>query len=504
MNYIPSIGLEVHVQLKTKSKMFCCCDTTYGAPPNTQVCPVCLGYPGAMPTMNEDAIRLTVMSGLMLGCKIAPYSKFDRKSYFYPDMPKNYQITQYDKPLCLGGGVEIREARLRFRVHRGTDGSFNYNSESVPGNQFKTIGLTRIHLEEDVGKSTHLASCSGVDFNRAGVPLMEIVTEPEIASADEAMSFLLQLKQNLLYAGVSDCNLEEGNLRCDVNISLRPEDQTKLGTKIEIKNMNTFKGVHLAISYEIDRQIRELLSNRNLVQETRRWDSDIGETFTMRSKEDAHDYRYFPEPDLLPVVLEHGQIDDWAKALPENPAARRERLVREYGVPEYDAEVLTADRTVADFFEAVVKAGGNGKTASNWIMTDVLRLLGESGRPLAQCALTPDALAELLLLVEKRTINLPTAKGLLPELFEKGGRPAELVATRGLGQIGNADEIGSWVDQILAENPKSVQDFLAGKQAAASFFVGQVMKRSRGKADPQLVGKMVAERLAAMKLATEK
>jgi aspartyl-tRNA(Asn)/glutamyl-tRNA(Gln) amidotransferase subunit B len=481
MNYIPSIGLEVHVQLKTKSKMFCGCDTTYGAPPNTQVCPICLGYPGAMPTMNEEAIRLTVLSGLMLGCKIAPDSKFDRKSYFYPDMPKNYQITQYDKPLCLGGGVEIE----------------------IPGGR-KTINLTRIHLEEDVGKSTHHASCSGVDFNRAGVPLMEIVTEPEISSADEAMSFLLQLKQNLLYAGVSDCNLEEGNLRCDVNVSLRPEGQTKLGTKAEIKNMNTFKGVHAALIYEIARHVSVLTGGGKIVQETRRYDADIGETIVMRSKEDAHDYRYFPEPDLLPVVLERGQIDTWAKTLPENPAARRERLVREYGVPEYDAAVLTADRTVADFFEKTAKICGNGKTASNWIMTDVLRLLGESGRTLAQCALTPDALAELLLLVEKRTINLPTAKGLLPELFEKGGRPGELVAARGLGQIGNADEIGSWVDQILAENPKSVQDFLAGKQAAASFFVGQVMKRSRGKADPQLVGKMVAERLAAMKLATEK
>jgi aspartyl-tRNA(Asn)/glutamyl-tRNA(Gln) amidotransferase subunit B len=481
MNYIPSIGLEVHVQLKTKSKMFCCCDTTYGAPPNTQVCPVCLGYPGAMPTMNEDAIRLTVLAGLMLGCKIAPYSKFDRKSYFYPDMPKNYQITQYDKPLCIGGGVEVE----------------------ITGGR-KIINLTRIHLEEDVGKSTHHASCSGVDFNRAGVPLMEIVTEPEISSADEAMSFLLQLKQNLLYAGVSDCNLEEGNLRCDVNVSLRPEGQTKLGTKAEIKNMNTFKGVHAALIYEIDRHVSVLTGGGRIVQETRRYDADIGETFTMRSKEDAHDYRYFPEPDLLPVVLTQEVSETWGRALPEHPAKRRERLVREYGVPEYDAAVLTADRTVADFFEAVVKVGGNGKTVSNWIMTDVLRLLGESGRTLAQCQLKPDALAELLLLVERRTINLPTAKGLLPELFEKGGRPAELVAARGLGQIGNADEIGSWVEQVLAENPKSVQDFLAGKQAAASFFVGQVMKRSRGKADPQLVGKLVADRLAMKKPATEK
>jgi aspartyl-tRNA(Asn)/glutamyl-tRNA(Gln) amidotransferase subunit B len=476
MTYIPSIGLEVHVQLKTRTKMFCGCSTAFGAPPNSHVCPVCLGYPGAMPVMNVEAIRLTVQAGLMLGCEIGAFSKFDRKSYFYPDMPKNYQITQYDKPLCLGGGLEIES-----------------------GGRTKRIHLTRIHLEEDVGKNTHHAGCSGVDFNRAGVPLMEIVTEPDIGSADEAMAFLLALKQTLLYAGVSDCNLEEGNLRCDVNISVRPEGTDKLGTKAEIKNMNTFKGVHAALLHEIDRQTRLVSGGGRVVQQTRRWEPELGETILMRSKEDAHDYRYFPEPDLLPVVLDRAQIEAWRAGLPERPADRRTRLVQTYGLPVYDAGVLTADRVVADFFETAARLCGNGKTVSNWIMTDVLRLLGERGGTLAQCKLTPEMLTELIQLVERRTVNLPTAKGLLPELFEKGGKPAELVAARGLGQMGGADEIGKLVDQAMAANPKSVQDFLAGKQAAAQALVGQVMKLSRGKADPQLAGKLVAEKLAARK-----
>ena len=476
MTYIPSIGLEVHVQLKTRTKMFCGCSTAYGASPNTQVCPVCLGYPGAMPVMNAEAIRLTVQSGLMLGCEIGAFSKFDRKSYFYPDMPKNYQITQYDKPLCLGGGLDIE-------VH----------------GQPKRIRLTRIHLEEDVGKSTHYAACSGVDFNRAGIPLMEIVTEPDIASADEAMAFLLALKQTLLYAGVSDCNLEEGNLRCDVNISVRPQGTDKLGTKAEIKNMNTFKGVHAALLHEIVRQTTLVAGGGRVVQQTLRWEPDLGETIPMRGKEDAHDYRYFPEPDLLPVVLERAQVEAWQAVLPERPADRRTRLMQTYGIPVYDAGVLTADRAVADFFETAARISGNGKTVSNWIMTDVLRLLGERGCTLSQCALTPEMLAELIQLVDRRTINLPTAKGLLPELFASGGRPAELVAARGLGQMGGADEIVKLVDQAIAASPKTVQDFLSGKQAAAQSLVGQVMKLSRGKADPQLAAKIVAEKLAALK-----
>jgi aspartyl-tRNA(Asn)/glutamyl-tRNA(Gln) amidotransferase subunit B len=507
MIHVPSIGLEVHVQLKTRSKMFCGCGTAFGAPPNTQVCPVCLGYPGAMPTMNAEAIRLTVLSGLLLGCEIAPYGKFDRKSYFYPDMPKNYQISQYDRPLCTGGGVEI-EGQTPGGAQSGS------GSESVSGSKSKSIPipiptptggkrvrLTRIHLEEDVGKSTHHAACSGVDFNRAGVPLMEIVTEPDLASADEAMAFLLALRQALVYAGVSDCNLEEGNLRCDVNVSVRPEGQAQLGTKVEIKNMNTFKGVHAALVHEIGRQSAVLAAGGRVRQETRRWDPDAGETFAMRGKEDAHDYRYFPEPDLLPVALDAAQVEAWRAALPEAPAARRRRFAEAFGLPAYDAGVLTAERDVADFFEAAVQAGAPAKAVSNWIMTEVLRLVGETGRGLAQCALAPVALAELIGLVDRRIINPSTAKGLLPELFATGGRPADLVAARGLGQVGGADEVGRWADEAVAANPKTVQDFLAGKQAAAAFLVGQVMKLSRGKADPQLAGRLVAERLAARRAA---
>jgi len=472
--YALSVGLEVHVQLRTKSKMFCGCATAFGAAPNTQVCPVCLGYPGAMPVMNREAVRLTVLSGLMLGCEISAYSKFDRKSYFYPDMPKNYQISQYDKPLCLGGAVEIPTA-----------------------GGIRRIGLTRIHLEEDVGKNTHHAACSGVDFNRAGVPLMEIVTEPDLTSVEETAAFLQALKQILLYTGVSDCNLEEGNMRCDVNVSVRPVGQTRLGTKTEIKNMNSFKAVQAALSFERDRQIARLEQGGRIEQETRRWDPELGETLTMRSKEDAHDYRYFPEPDLLPVVLDRTQVEAWRGGLPELPSVRRARLAAEYGIPEYDAGVLAADREVADFFEAAARASGQGKTVSNWVMTDVLRLLAASGGKLSDGALAPEALAELIGLVDTGVINMPTAKELLPDLFAGGGRPGALVAARGLAQVSDDGAIVRLVDQAIAANPKTVADWKAGKQAAAAFLIGQVMKLSRGKADPKRAGRLVAERLAA-------
>jgi aspartyl-tRNA(Asn)/glutamyl-tRNA(Gln) amidotransferase subunit B len=325
MKLLFTVGLEVHVQLKTRSKMFCACPTGPGAPPNSQVCPVCLGYPGTLPVMNGEAVRLTAMTGLMLGCTINPYSKFDRKNYFYPDMPKNYQIYQYDRPLCLDGGVDIDV-----------------------GGRFKTVRLTRIHLEEDVGKCIHHGRRSGVDCNRAGVPLMEIVTEPDMESADEAFAFLLALKQMLLYLGVSDCNLEEGNLRCDVNSSVRPEGQAELGTKVEIKNLNTFKGVHQALLYELERQTEAVRTGERIVQETRRWDAESGATCPMRSKEQAHDYRYFPEPDLMPVVLPAATIDAWRAALPELPRQKRRRFVEQYGLPEYDAGVLAAQKAVAD------------------------------------------------------------------------------------------------------------------------------------------------------------
>ena len=459
MDYEVVIGLETHVQLKTRTKMFCGCGTSFGASPNSHVCPVCLGYPGALPSMNREAIRYTVMAGLMLGCKIADYAKFDRKNYFYPDSSKDYQITQLDHPLCLGGGVDIT----------GEDGAR------------KTVRIHHIHLEEDVGKLTHRAGCSGVDFNRAGVPLMEIVSQPDLRSADEAIAYLTALREMMIYAGVSECNLEEGNMRSDVNVSLRPRGQTAYGTKVEIKNMNTFSGIHAALLFEIERQRAALEAGQTLRQETRRWDPDAGETFPMRSKENADDYRYFPEPDLMPIALSPEQVAEWAKALPEAPAARRERMMADYGIPEYDAGVLSADRALADFFEAAAKRCGNGKLASNWVMAEVLALTAKTGKALADAALTPEALGDLLRLLEAKTIHGPTAKALLPE--------------RGLGQVSDTAALEAFVDAALEANPKVVADFRAGKQAALGFLVGQVMKQSKGKASPQMVQRLLRTKL---------
>ncbi len=473
MRYLTTIGLEVHVQLKTASKMFCGCPTGYGDPPNTLVCPVCLGYPGAMPVMNAEAIRLTVISGLMIGSRISDYSKFDRKSYFYPDMPKNYQISQYDKPLCVGGSVTISDENGEPRV----------------------IGVTRIHLEEDVAKNTHFANSSGIDFNRAGRPLMEIVSEPDMKSPEEAYAYLQALREILLYAGVSDCNLEEGNMRCDVNVSVRPETQDELGTKAELKNLNTFKGVLSSLHYEVDRQTALLQRGEKVVQETRRWDPDKGITTSMRTKEDAHDYRYFPEPDLMPVVLSQEQIEALKAELPELPRLRRERFVADYGLPEYDAGVLVADRAVSDFFEKAAELADNPKAVSNWVMTEVMRVLGERGVGIDELSLEPAAMADLIKLVDAKTINMTGAKEVFEVLVDTGGDPHAIVKEKGLVQVSDTDAIGAFVDQAMEENPQSVEDYKAGKKAAAKFLVGQVMRLSRGKANPQLVGQMIADRL---------
>jgi len=472
MDYGVTIGLEVHVQLKTQSKMFCGCSTKYGAAPNTQVCPVCLGYPGAMPAMNEDAVRLTVLAGLMLGSRISGYSKFDRKSYFYPDMPKNYQISQYDRPLCEGGSLDIE-----------LDGAV------------KRIGITRIHLEEDVGKNMHFSTWSGVDFNRAGVPLMEIVSEPELSGPDEAFAYLRALKEVLLYAGVSDCNLEEGNVRCDVNCSVKPASQQALGTKTEIKNLNTFKGVLNALKHEVSRQIEVVAAGESVVQETRRWDVDAGVTLPMRTKEDAHDYRYFPEPDLMPVCLAPQRVEEWRAALPEMPAHRRKRFVQDYGLPDYDAGVLTADKDVADFFEDSAALTDNAKSVSNWVMTEMLRLLSERNMTVADAAVTPEALASLVKLVDERTVNSVKAKEIFAVLFDEGGDPLEIVARKGLTQVSDSGAIEEFVEQAMAENPKSVADYRGGKKAAAKFLVGRVMRLSKGKADPQMVSQVLESKL---------
>jgi aspartyl-tRNA(Asn)/glutamyl-tRNA(Gln) amidotransferase subunit B len=473
-SYLITIGLETHVQLKTATKMFCGCSLAFGEEPNTTVCPVCMGYPGALPVMNREAVRLTVLSGLMLGCTISRHSTFDRKNYFYPDMSKDYQISQNTHPLCLGGGVTI---------------------ETPEGP--KRIRINHIHLEEDAAKINHYARFSGVDFNRCGTPLMEIVSEPDLSSPDEAMAYLQSLKQSLVYAGVSDCNLEEGNMRSDVNISVRPAGQEQLGTKVEIKNMNTFKGIYAALEYEIARQLAVVKGGGTLVQETRRWDPELGETQPMRSKENAHDYRYFPEPDLVPVELPEALVESWRAQLPEAPDARRERMMAEYGIPAYDAGVLADAKENADFFEAAARAckPGLGKTVSNWFMTEVMRLLSETGTGVGACALTPAALAELVALVDEGVINGPTAKELLPEVFAQGGSPRTIVAERGLAQVSDVAALEAFIAQALADNPKSAEDFRAGKKAAAGFIVGQVMKLSKGKADPKQVGRLVTERL---------
>ena len=473
MNYLATIGLEVHVQLMTRTKIFCACKTDYGAEPNTHVCPVCLGYPGALPVINEDAIRLTVLTGLMLGSKINLFSKFDRKNYFYPDMPKNYQISQYDCPLCLGGELGI-----------------------VCGERTKRVALTRIHLEEDVGKNMHVGEMSSVDFNRAGHPLMEIVTEPDMNSPDEAFAFLTALKQILTYGLISYCNLEEGNIRCDINCSVRPENQNRLGVKAEIKNLNTFKGVFQALGFEIARQTDVLKSGGIIEHETRRWDSDKGVTETMRSKEQAHDYRYFPDPDLLPVVLSAECVENWRKTIPELPRQRCERLARQYGIPEYDAKVLSADKAIADFFEEAAGLASNPKAVSNWVMTEMLRLLTEKEMEISSVKITPRALAGLVQLTESGKINSNSAKEIFAVMFENGGNPEELLGKMGLGQVSDVAELEKLVGNCIAENPKSAADYRGGKEAALKFLIGQIMRTSRGKANPKIVQELLKKQLS--------
>ena len=476
MEYESTIGLETHVQLRTRTKMFCSCLLKTGCEPNTNVCPVCLGYPGALPVMNREAVKLTVMSGLMLGCRVNPHATFDRKNYFYPDMAKDYQISENGSPLCIGGGVEITR----------------------PDGTKKLIRINHIHLEEDAAKINHYASTSGVDFNRGGTPLMEIVSEPDMESADDAIAYLTALREMLVYAGVSDCNLEEGNMRSDVNISIRPKGAKELGTKVEIKNMNSFSGIHAALEHEARRQRECVAHSIPIVQETRRWDPEAMETASMRSKENAHDYRYFPEPDLVPVELSKAEVEEWRALLPELPERRRARMVEEYGIAEYDAGVLSQHKENADWFEAAAKGLDRklAKQLCNLFMGDVMALMNASGKAIGECAMKPADLAALVRLAAAGTINGPTLKELLPEIFEKGGDPEAIVKERGLGAVSDASALEAFVEQAIAANPKSVADFKAGKKAAAGFFVGQVMKLSKGKADPKVVGKLVAEMLA--------
>src|SRR3989454_5599190 len=499
MDYEAVIGLETHVQLKTKSKMWCGCANEFGAPPNTNVCPVCLGLPGVLPVANEEALRLTVLTGLLLNCSVSPVAKFDRKNYFYPDVPKNYQITQYAQPSTVNGYVD-------FELNGG----------------ISRVRITRAHLEEDVGKNFHFERSSGVDFNRAGVPLLEIVSEPDITGADMAYAYLNALKDILIYGGVRDCDMEKGMVRCDVNVSVRPNGQQELGAKIEIKNMNSFSGVRQALEYEIPRQIAVLKSGGRLVQSTWRWDDVAGVTEEMRAKEHAHDYRYFPEPDLMPFV----PTDEWLAGVRgrvvELPLARKQRFMRDYQLPASDAQTFVWDAPLGDYFEKIAKQSRNPKAVDNWVINNLRAKLAESSSrrkealtcledaakqdqslltaaatrlTLADLKFKPESILELVGLVENKTISNSVAQQVFAEMFDTGESPTAIVQKKGLAQVSDTGAIEKFCDEVITSNPGPVADFRNGKAAALNFLKGQVMKLSKGKANPNLVGEVLERRL---------
>ena len=473
MDYEIVIGLECHVQLLTQSKMFCGCATDYdGTPPNTRVCPVCLGLPGALPVINRKAVEYTVMTGLALHCGIAEFAKFDRKNYHYPDLAKGYQVSQYDLPLTRQGWLDIE-----------VDG------------QTKRVGITRVHLEEDTAKNTHLGETSLVDYSRAGVPLMEIVTEPDLRSPEEARVFASRLRGILRWIGVSTGDMEAGALRVDANISVRPSGQAEFGVKTEIKNMNSFRSVKLALEYEAARQIDVLEHGGRIVQETRGWVEGEGRTVSQRSKEFAHDYRYFPEPDLPPLVLPSAEVERLRAQLPELPEARAERLMAQYGLSPYDAGVLTGSRAVADYYEAAVSAHGNGKAVANWVSGEMFRLLRAANLEIEASPVPPQALAELLGLVDDGTIGISVAKTVLEEMFATGQRAGEIVRAKGLTQISDQDQLRRVAAEIIAANPKAVADYRGGKPTAVKFLVGQVMRATKGQANPTVAGEILEQLL---------
>src|SRR6201993_2626746 len=475
--YEPVIGLEVHVQLLTETKIFCSCSTQFGAPPNTNVCPVCLGMPGVLPVLNRRAVEFAVLAATALNCRINETSIFARKNYFYPDLPKGYQISQYDKPLAEFGWIELKQ------------------------NGGKKIGITRIHLEEDAGKSLHegfadATEKTAIDLNRTGVPLIEIVSEPDISTPEEAYEYLTRLKEIILYTGVSDCNMEEGSLRCDANVSVRPHGRKEFGTKTEIKNVNSFRFVREALEYEIDRQIEVLESGGRITQETRLYNANEGKTYGMRSKEQAHDYRYFPEPDLLPLVVDEMWKAAIARALPELPEARRTRLVKDYGITEYDAQVLTFSKSLADQFEEAAKAAKNPKRVANLVQGELMGRLKAKGIQIEQSPISMQGVAASADLVEAGTISGKMLKDLydlsfdrrkdFPAVYEEEGRPQQSTDTSALEKV---------IDEILAANPKQLEQYRAGKKTMLGFFVGQVMKASQGQASPQLVNELVTKKL---------
>ncbi len=479
MKYEAVIGLEVHAQMLTRSKMFCACSAKFGEAPNAQTCPVCLGLPGALPVLNRRAVELAVRTALALGCTIAPRSRFARKNYFYPDLPKNYQISQYEEPLAEHGALEFTAAGAPRRV-----------------------GIKRLHVEEDAGKLVHVgamgqAETSLVDLNRCGVPLMEIVSEPDLRTPEEGGEYVRQLRTLLMYLDVCDGNMEEGSLRCDANVSLRPAGSTALGVKAEVKNMNSFRNLQRALEYEIQRQAKLLDAGERVEQETRLWDADAGVTLSMRGKEEAHDYRYFPEPDLVPLVPPAEWIEQIRRSLPELPEARRARFVAQYGLPEYDARVLTDSKARADYYEAAVRTGADPKQAGNWIKDELLGLLNNEGKEIEQSPILPERLGELLKLLKEGTISGKIAKTVFEEMYTTGKAPGDIVREKGLTVITDAGALEAIVDEVIAEHPGPVAEFRAGKAGSKNFLVGQVMKKTQGKADPKLVNNLLARKLTS-------
>lgn len=474
MDFEAVIGLEVHAQLNTQSKIFCSCSTAFGAEPNTQVCPVCTGMPGVLPVLNTQVLNKAILAGIATGCAISKYSKFDRKNYFYPDSPKAYQISQFDKPICLSGNIEVPTA----------DGDI------------KKIRINRIHMEEDAGKSIHSDTddISMVDFNRTGVPLIEIVTEPDLASGDEAYEYLSSLRSILKYINVSDCNMEEGSFRCDVNISLRPKGETKLGDKVEIKNMNSFRAVKQAIDFEFKRQYELLEDGETIKQETRLWDPDKQLTAGMRSKEEAHDYRYFPDPDLAPIVVTDEQIEAIRTELPELPKEKLTRFKEEYKLSDLDARTLCTYRELADYYESILAKGHDPKKCANWVANELLSYI-EKPEEIGSFAVTAEHMAELLTLIDNNTISGKIAKTVLSEMVTSGKMPNVVVEEKGLKQVTDTGAIEKIIDEVLEANPDIVAQIKEGKDKAKGFIVGQVMKASKGKANPQIVNEILAKKL---------